>query len=71
MMILGLNMSGRGGQRCLQEMLAMEPLTMVLAASGYPADETAAKIVRQGAAGFPRKPYSFKETQNKIREVLA
>ncbi len=70
-MILGLNMSGRGGQSCLQEMLAMEPLAKVLAASGYPADVTAAKIARQGAAGFPRKPYFFKETQNKIREVLA
>ena len=70
LVILDLGMPGMGGERCLQELLKMNPSVRVLIASGYAATQTVQGILEAGATGFMAKPYRLEDMLKKVREVL-
>jgi PAS domain S-box-containing protein len=70
LVILDLGMPGMGGERCLRELLRMNPAVKVLIASGYAATQTVHSILEAGATGFMAKPYRLEDMLKKVREVL-
>jgi PAS domain S-box-containing protein len=68
--ILDLGMPGIGGNRCLKQLLAINPLAKVLIASGYLGDDTVKKTLETGAAGFIGKPYQVTELLDRVRGIL-
>ena len=70
LVILDLGMPGMGGERCLRELLRMNPAAKVLIASGYAATQTVHSILEAGATGFMAKPYRLEDMLKKVREVL-
>ena len=70
LVILDLGMPGMGGEKCLQELLTMNPSVKVLIASGYAATQTVQGILEVGASGFMAKPYRLEDMLKKVREVL-
>ncbi len=70
LVILDLGMPGMGGERCLREILRMNPAVKVLIASGYAATQTVQSILEAGATGFMAKPYRLEDMLKKVREVL-
>jgi len=68
--ILDLGMPGIGGNRCLRELLAINPSAKILIASGYSADDTVKKTLETGAAGFISKPYQHTELLKRVRNIL-
>jgi PAS domain S-box-containing protein len=68
--ILDLGMPGIGGNRCLKELLAINPLAKILIASGYLGDDTVKKNLDSGAAGFIGKPYQLTELLHRVRSIL-
>ncbi len=68
--ILDLGMPGIGGNRCLRELLAINPFAKILIASGYCADDTVKNALDSGAAGFIGKPYQIKELLIRVRSIL-
>ncbi|MCB2188716.1 MAG: PAS domain S-box protein [Deltaproteobacteria bacterium] len=71
LVILDLNMPGRGGLACLQELLDQAPRTKVLIASGYANEGWAGEARRLGAAGFIAKPFRRGEFLAAVGKVLA
>jgi DNA-binding NarL/FixJ family response regulator len=70
LVILDLGMPGMGGEKCLRELLRMNPAVKVLIASGYAATQTVHGILEAGATGFMAKPYRLEDMLKKVREVL-
>ena len=70
LVILDLGMPGMGGEKCLRELLHMNPAVKVLIASGYAATQTVHSILEAGATGFMAKPYRLEDMLKKVREVL-
>ncbi len=70
LVILDLGMPGMGGEKCLQELLHMNPEVKVLIASGYAASQTVHNMLDAGATGFMAKPYRLEDMLRKVREVL-
>jgi two-component system cell cycle sensor histidine kinase/response regulator CckA len=70
LVILDLGMPGMGGEKCLQELLCMNPSVKVLIASGYASTQTVQSILEAGATGFMAKPYRLEDMLKKVREVL-
>jgi CheY-like chemotaxis protein len=68
--ILDLGMPGIGGNRCLKELLAINPLVKILIASGYLGDDAVKKTLESGAAGFIGKPYQLTELLHRVRSIL-
>lgn len=67
--ILDLNMPGMGGQKCLVELLSINPEAKVIIASGYTANRKVQEALNIGALAFLPKPYYHTEILRKIREV--
>jgi DNA-binding NarL/FixJ family response regulator len=59
-----------GGEKCLRELLRMNPAVKVLIASGYAATQTVHSTLEAGATGFMAKPYRLEDLLKKVREVL-
>jgi two-component system cell cycle sensor histidine kinase/response regulator CckA len=70
LVILDLIMPGMGGQRCLEQLLQMDPDVKVLVASGYSPNGKTSEEYWAGARGFITKPYDTKEILAAIRKVL-
>ncbi len=70
LVILDLGMPGMGGERCLAELLELDPAAKIIVASGYSATDKVQKVMDQGAIGFIRKPYRFANMLKSIRSVL-
>jgi PAS domain S-box-containing protein len=70
LVILDLGMPGMGGDKCLKELLRMNPSVKVLIASGYAATQTVQSVLEAGASGFMAKPYRLEDMLKKVREVL-
>lgn len=70
LVLLDLIMPDMGGERCLEELLAIEPQVKVLIASGYSPDGPARDFIESRARGFVNKPYKVKELLRTIRGVL-
>jgi two-component system, cell cycle sensor histidine kinase and response regulator CckA len=70
LVILDLGMPGMGGEKCLRELLRINPSVTVLIASGYAATQTVHNILEAGATGFMAKPYRLEDMLKKVRDLL-
>ncbi|MBN1545121.1 MAG: PAS domain S-box protein [Syntrophaceae bacterium] len=70
LIILDLMMPGMGGEKCLPEIIKIDPSAKVIVASGYTASSAAWEIKEKGAEAFIKKPYQMEELNKIIREVL-
>jgi PAS domain S-box-containing protein len=70
LVILDLIMPGMGGNRCLEELLRIDPDVRVLVASGYSSNGLALDERGRGARGFISKPYDAKDILGAIRRVM-
>jgi len=70
LIVLDLLMPGMGGQKCLEEILKMNPKAKVVIASGYSANGFPKNLVEAGAKAFINKPYDVNQIFGVIREVL-
>jgi CheY-like chemotaxis protein len=70
LVILDLGMPGMGGEKCLRELLRINPSVKVLIASGYAATQTVHNILEAGATGFMAKPYRLEDMLKKVRDLL-
>ena len=70
LVILDLIMPGIGGNRCLKELIRIDPDVRVLIASGYSSNGISDKEKQAGAKGFISKPYEAKKILGAVRKVL-
>ena len=70
LIILDLIMPDMNGEQTFDMLRIMNPRAKVLLASGYSINETARKILDNGAQGFIKKPFDLMRLSHKIREVL-
>jgi CheY-like chemotaxis protein len=70
LVILDLIMPGRGGKKCLSELLAFNPSAKVLMTSGYTAYRQETDLLEYGASGFIGKPYRPEDLLASIRRIL-
>jgi len=71
LVILDLGMPGMGGEKCLKELLKLNPEVKVIITSGYGASGRARSAIEGGAAAFLKKPYSVMEMLDTVRGVMA
>ncbi|MGA2975648.1 MAG: PAS domain S-box protein [Spirochaetia bacterium] len=70
LVILDLIMPGMGGQRCLGELLRIDPGAKVLVASGFVPDGETWDAREAGAAGLVRKPFQIGTMLEMVRQAL-
>ena len=70
LVILDLIMPGMGGNRCLEELLRVDPEVRVLVASGYSPNGLTQAEKGRGARGFINKPYDAKDLLIAVRNIL-
>jgi CheY-like chemotaxis protein len=70
LVILDLIMPGMGGQKCLEEILKMDPSQKVIMASGYSTNGSTKDALELGAMGYINKPYEAGAMLTMVREVL-
>lgn len=70
LVILDLMMPGMGGKQCLEQLLAMDPDTKVVIASGYSVNGPTKATLEAGAKGFIKKPFDLKQMLKVVRKVL-
>lgn len=71
MVLLDIMMPDMGGQKCLEELLRINPCIKVLIATGIsPADERTRLAFKTGAIGVVHKPIKYNQLLLAIRNVL-
>ena len=70
LVVLDLGMPGMGGEKCLAELIRLDPDVRVLVASGYALEAQAEDVLRAGAKAFVSKPYHLDELVRRARQVL-
>ena len=70
LVILDLVMPGMDGNRCLKELLKIDPGVQVIVASGYSPERPTKEIIHARARGFISKPYNMKELLEVIRDTI-
>jgi len=70
LVILDLVMPEMGGEKCLEEILAINPDAKVLIASGTAVKGKKKESIEAGARGFIRKPFRLTEMLKTVREIL-
>jgi CheY-like chemotaxis protein len=70
LVLLDLIMPEMDGNRCLREILRINPKAKVIIASGYTLDGRSGGILGVGAKGIVEKPYSMRQLLNRVRTVL-
>jgi DNA-binding NtrC family response regulator len=70
LVILDLDMPGMGGEACLRELMAMDPLIKVIISTGFAHRGQAALYRASGASGFLAKPYGVSRLLRLVRQVL-
>jgi CheY-like chemotaxis protein len=70
LVILDINMPGMGGNRCLKELIDINPHAKVIIASGYASNGYEKDALEAGAVGFIGKPYKMAEMLKMVRRVL-
>jgi len=70
LIVLDLIMPGMGGERCLEELLKIEPKAKIVIASGYAIKGSIKETLEAGAGGFIEKPYQVNQILKVVREVL-
>jgi two-component system, cell cycle sensor histidine kinase and response regulator CckA len=67
--ILDLIMTQMGGNKCLEELLKINPNVRVIVSSGHAIDGQELQHVGRLAKGFVNKPYNMKGMLQAVREV--
>jgi CheY-like chemotaxis protein len=70
LVILDLIMPEMSGMQCLEELLQINPNTLVLIASGFAVDRQTKEAIETAAKGFLSKPYNVMQMPQLVREVL-
>ena len=70
LVIMDLNMPGKGGKKCLDDILTINNNAKVLMTSGYSPPQQTEDLIKSGAAGFISKPYNPEELLLKIRKII-
>lgn len=70
LVILDLIMPGRGGKKCLSDLIAINPKVKVLMTSGYSSSTKVEELIKEGAAGFISKPYRPEDLLFTIRKII-
>ena len=70
LVLLDLNMPGRGGKKCLIDLLAINDRAKVLMTSGYSTSQQIEDLTKAGAAGFINKPYRPEDLLLSVRKIL-
>lgn len=68
--LLDLGLPGLSGERCLQEMQAIDPEVAVLVTTGYTSHEILGRPQAFGATGVLRKPFGIGELLHSVRQLL-
>ena len=69
-MILDLIMPEMGGDKCLEEILAIDPDAKIVISSGAVVEGKKKEILEPGARGFVSKPFRLMDMLKTVREVL-
>jgi PAS domain S-box-containing protein len=67
---LDLIMPGRGGKKCLADLISINPQVKVLMTSGYSSSQQIEELMKIGAAGFISKPYHPEDLLLTIRKII-
>jgi PAS domain S-box-containing protein len=70
LVILDLVMPGMAGNRCLEELLEINPEAQVIVASGHSPEGPAKGTIDARAKGFISKPYNATKMLNVVRRVI-
>ena len=70
LVILDLVMPGLGGNKCLEELLRIDPQAQVIVASGHFPQESEKTDIDARAKGFVSKPYNVKELLTLVRKII-
>jgi two-component system, NarL family, invasion response regulator UvrY len=71
LVLLDINLPGRGGLEVLQESKRLRPRTPVLVLSAYPEEEFAIRSLKLGASGYLNKTLGADEVLAAAKKVLA
>jgi CheY-like chemotaxis protein len=71
LIILDLIMPGMSGDRCLKELLKINPQIKVIISSGYSPNHSVSKDIEKEAKGFINKPYDLKNLLSAVKEALS
>jgi CheY-like chemotaxis protein len=70
LVLLDLIMPGIDGQKCLEELIKMDPTVKVIVSSGYSSSNLPEEAIKYGARDFIGKPYNIKQMLSVVRKVL-
>ena len=70
LVLMDVGMPGMGGQRCLQEIMKLDPKARVIISSGYAPDSQEKEALELGAVKFMAKPYNLADLERAIRVAL-
>ncbi len=71
LVVLDLIMPVMGGEKCLEELLKINPNVKVILSSGHTLDSSELVRLRAYTKGFVNKPYRIKQILGVVREILA
>jgi DNA-binding NarL/FixJ family response regulator len=67
---MDLIMPGKGGKKCLIDLLTINNNAKVLMTSGYSSSQQTEDLTKAGASGFINKPYKPDELLLSIRRII-
>lgn len=70
LVVLDLNLHGRGGLECVREIKDLSPGTAVLIYSAHPEEQLGVRVLRAGAEGFVTKDRPAEELIRAVRRLL-
>ena len=70
LVVLDLIMPEMGGEKCLEELLRLNPQVKVVVSSGHSLSPQERELLGASAKGFVNKPYQLKEFLKVVREVM-
>ena len=68
--VLDVVMPGMDGREVFARMRQINPAAKIIVSSGYSSDRDADELLKQGAAGFVKKPYRMAELVKVVGEVI-
>lgn len=71
LVVLDLNMPGMGGQKCLIELVRINPDVKVVVASGFCPHGQLKQLMSKGATCYIQKPYMIEDILKSVRKALA
>lgn len=70
LVLLDLIMPGRGGKKCLEDLISINPQARILMSSGYSTSQQIEELMKTGAAGFISKPYHPEDLLLTVRKLI-